>query len=218
MDLPFIWTPPQGADTKASAVCEDAHVLAGLRPVHYGLEGNDHLQQPYVYERVFTPEQCATIREIGAGQRMWKGRSSSDDDAYRVCRTSWIEETAATTFIFARLRQLVGSVNGLYDFATGGFAEPLHYICYEPGGHFDWHTDLGIGPMSTRKISVCVQLADIADYSGGDLELCPHGVIERYRGIGNAVAFPSYMAHRVHPVERGTRHALVAWIHGPAFR
>lgn len=218
MDLPFIWTAPQGADGKVSASCEDALALPGLRTVHHGLEGNDHLQQPFVYERVFTPEQCARIRELGAAQTIWKGRSSSDDDAYRVCMTSWLEETAATEFIYERLRAVVRSVNGLYGLDTAGFAEPLHYVCYEPGGHFDWHTDLGIGPMSTRKISVSVQLSDAADYAGGDLEFCPHGVIDRFLGVGNAVAFPSYIAHRVHPVDRGARHALVAWIHGPAFR
>jgi PKHD-type hydroxylase len=218
MDLPFIWTAPHGTDGKVSATCEDALALAGTRPVHHGLRGNDNLQQPFVYERVFTPEQCANIRKLGAAQTIWKGRSSSDDDTYRVCMTSWIEETSQTAFVFARLREVVRSVNSLYDLDASGFAEPLHYVCYEPGGHFDWHTDLGVGPMSTRKISVSVQLSDAADYSGGDLEFSPHGVIDRFRGIGNAVAFPSYIAHRVHPVERGLRHALVAWIHGPAFR
>ena len=37
-------------------------------------------------------------------------------------------------------------------------------------------------------------------------------------GIGNAIVFPSYIAHRVLPITSGMRHALVAWIHGPAFR
>jgi PKHD-type hydroxylase len=217
MDLPYIWTAPL-AGGNISASCEDALTFAGTRPVNHGLQGNDHLQQPHVYERVFTPEQCAKIRELGAAQTIWKGRSSSDDDAYRVCMTSWLEETAGSAFIFARLRQLVRSVNELYGLDTAGFAEPLHYICYEPGGHFGWHADLGSGATSTRKISVSIQLSDAADYSGGDLEFCPHGVVDRFRGIGNAVAFPSYIPHRVHSVERGSRHALVAWIHGPAFR
>ena len=218
MDLPFIWTAPPGGDSQTCAMSPDAPMVVSARSTHNGLEGNDHLQQPFVYERVFTPEQCARIRELGAAQRLWKGRSSSDDDEYRVCTTSWLEETAATAFVFARLREVVRSVNGLYGLDAAGFGEPLHYICYEPGGHFDWHTDLGIGAMSTRKISISVQLSDGAEYAGGDLEFCPHGVIERFRGIGNAVAFPSYIAHRVLPVTTGHRHALVAWIHGPRFR
>jgi PKHD-type hydroxylase len=218
MDLPFIWTAPPGADSQTVAMCQDAPILAGERSAYNGLEGNDHLQQPFVYERVFTTQQCARIRELGAAERLWRGRSSSEEDEYRVCTTSWLEETAATAFVFARLREVVRSVNGLYGLDAVGFGEPLHYLCYEPGGHFDWHTDLGIGPMSTRKISISVQLSDEADYGGGDLEFCPHGVVDRFRGIGNAIAFPSYIAHRVAPVTSGTRHALVAWIHGPRFR
>jgi len=185
---------------------------------HHGLEGNDHLQQPFVYERVFDAQQCDRIRELGASQRLWRGRSSSEEDGYRVCTTSWLEETAATTFIFARLREVARSVNGLYGLDLAGFGEPLHYICYQPGGHFGWHTDLEAGPTSTRKISISLQLSDPADYRGGDLELCPHGEAERFRGLGNVLAFPAYMPHRVTPVTSGTRHALVAWIHGPRFR
>ena len=218
MDLPFIWTAPREADSRACAMCQDAPALAGVPALYNGLEGNEHLQQPYVYERVFTREQCALIRELGASQRLWKGRSSSQEDEYRVCTTSWLEETSATAFIFGRLREVARSVNSLYGLDVAGFGEPLHYIRYEPGGHFDWHTDLGIGPMSTRKVSISVQLSDAREYEGGDLEFCPHGEVERFRGIGNALAFPSYIAHRVAPVTAGNRHAIVAWIHGPRFR
>ena len=216
VDLPFIWMPPAGA--RACALCQDAPALAGIASMYNGLEGNDHLEQPFVYESVFSASDCARIRELGAAQRLWKGRSSSEDEGYRVCDTSFLEEDASTKFVFARLRDLVRSVNGLYGLDAAGFGEPLHYIRYDTGGHFDWHTDLGIGPMSTRKISVSVQLSDPETYEGGDLEFCPHGVIDRFRGIGNAIAFPAYIAHRVHPVSRGARNALVAWIHGPAFR
>ncbi len=218
MDLPFIWTPPTEADIQACALCQDAPTFAGVHTAYNGLEGNDHLQQPFVYERVFTPEQCARIRELGGAQRLWEGRSSSEDDEYRVCKTSWLEETSETAFIYARLREVVRSVNGLYGLDLAGFGEPFHYICYEPGGHFGWHTDLGVGPMSTRKISISVQLSDAAGYCGGDLEFCPHGEIERFRGLGNVIAFPSYIAHSVTAVTSGNRHALVAWIHGPRFR
>jgi PKHD-type hydroxylase len=218
MDLPFLWTAPPGGDARVAAMTEDVLGLSTTRPVYHGLEGNHHLQQPFVYERVFSPEQCERIKAIGSAQRIWNGRSTSDEDEYRVCKTSWIEETSETEFVFRRLRQVVHSVNELYQLDAAGFGEPLHYIWYEPGGHFKWHTDLGSGPMSTRKISLSIQLSASDEYAGGDLEFCPHGVIPEFRGIGNVIAFPSYIAHRVLPVSAGFRHALVAWIHGPAFR
>src|SRR5258706_345917 len=218
MDLPFLWTPPQGGDARVSVNAADSIGLDSAIPVYHGLEGNHHLQQPYVFQRVFSPGQCACIEAIGESLRLWDGRSTSDEEDYRVCTTSWMEETSQTAFIFDRLRELTASVNALYRLEASGFAEPLHFIRYEPGGRFGWHTDLGDGPMSTRKISVSVQLSEGAGYNGGDLEFCPHGTIDEFRGIGNAIAFPAYIAHRIHPVTRGRRKALVAWIHGPAFR
>ena len=218
MDLPFLWTAPQGGDARVSATAEDVLGFSNAKPLYHGLEGNQHLQQPFVYERVFSPEQCELIKAIGSTQRLWSGRSTSDEGDYRICTTSWIEETSESAFMFERLRQVVRSVNDLYGLEASGFAEPLHYVLYNPGGHFDWHTDLGSGPMSTRKISISVQLSESPSYEGGDLEFCPHGVIGEFRGIGNVIAFPSYIAHRVLPVVSGQRHALVAWIHGPAFR
>ena len=217
MDLPFLWTPPANGNAYASVLSDDAS-LSRDRPFYHGLEGNHHLQQPYVYERVFTREQCERIKEIGRSLPIWNGRSTAEDDDYRICKTSWIEETAASGFIYERLREVVHSVNELYGLHAAGFGEPLHYIDYSPGGLFEWHTDLGGGSMSTRKISVSIQLSDDDEYEGGDLEFCPHGVIAEFRGLGNAIAFPAYIAHRVLPVQTGHRHALVAWIHGPAFR
>jgi PKHD-type hydroxylase len=38
------------------------------------------------------------------------------------------------------------------------------------------------------------------------------------RRQGTALAFPAHLAHRVLPVETGLRRALIAWLHGPAFR
>ena len=217
-DLPFLWTPPAGGDGAISVLTNDVPTITSTRPVYYGLEGNQHLQQPFVYERVFSAAECERIKALGCARPVWDGRSTSEDDDYRVCKTSWIEETPDTGFIFERLRKVVKSVNDLYQLDASGFGEPLHYIWYESGGHFEWHTDLGSGPMSTRKISLSVQLSAADDYSGGDFEFCPHGVISEFRGLGNVLAFPAYIAHRVLPVTAGHRHALVAWIHGPAFR
>jgi PKHD-type hydroxylase len=217
MELPFLWSAPVEGDGCASVLSDDDS-LSTVRPSFYGLEGNQHLQQPFVYPRVFSPQQCEHIKSLGNSLQMWKGKSSSSDSGYRVCKTSWIEETQDSQFIFRRLRQVVDSANEFYQFAVSGFSEPLHYICYEAGGEFQWHTDIGDGPTSTRKLSVSIQLSAADEYSSGDLEFCPHGVIPEFRGVGNAIIFPSYIAHRVSPVTAGHRHALVAWIHGPAFR
>ena len=35
---------------------------------------------------------------------------------------------------------------------------------------------------------------------------------------GTVIVFPSFLPHRIRTLTRGTRYALVAWGHGPAFR
>ena len=85
-------------------------------------------------------------------------------------------------------------------------------------GFYSWHTDFG-GAAPLRKISFSVQLSESGDYDGGDLELlCYDPPVKLDRTRGSVIAFPSFVAHRVTPVTRGTRWSLVAWITGPRWR
>lgn len=90
----------------------------------------------------------------------------------------------------------------------------------DSAGHFDWHADIGDGPLARRrKLTIVAQLSDPADYDGGALELNPAGrPVEAPRGFGDAVLFPSFVLHRVAPVTRGARYSLTLWAHGAPFR
>src|SRR5687768_6518886 len=178
-ELPFLWTPPATGDTAVS------REPPGAPAKHFGLTGNEYLQQPFVCESVFDREQCARITALATGLPVFRGKSSSADANYRVCTTAFIEENAASAFVFEGLRRLVHSLNRRYNFRLSGFTEPLHFISYEPGGRFEWHSDQAGGQTSTRKISISIQLSEETDYAGGDFEFCPHGVIGEFRGIGN---------------------------------
>jgi PKHD-type hydroxylase len=69
------------------------------------------------------------------------------------------------------------------------------------------------------KISLSIQLSDPSEYEGGDLEFT-WGRSSKFapKEKGAMVLFPSYSLHKVHPVTKGKRRALVLWAHGPAFR
>jgi PKHD-type hydroxylase len=72
-----------------------------------------------------------------------------------------------------------------------------------------------------RKLSLSLQLSDAAQYEGGALQLygASNGRIETApRTRGTVIAFPSYVLHRVTPVTKGTRKAVIAWCSGPKFR
>jgi hypothetical protein len=95
------------------------------------------------------------------------------------------------------------------------------YVEYRPGwGHFDWHNDYSHGlPSAPRKLTVIVQLSQPEDYDGGTLQCFGASSVEDLpRELGTVIAFPSFLYHRVTPVTRGLRRALVAWIGGPRIR
>ncbi len=71
--------------------------------------------------------------------------------------------------------------------------------------------------MERRLISVSVELSAPGDHEGGTLEIIPD-TVGRTRTLarGGARFFPSKAIHRVTPVTRGLRHALVIWTGGRA--
>ena len=88
----------------------------------------------------------------------------------------------------------------------------MQFLRYGLGGHFQsWHSDAGLDRFDERRISLSVELSDPGDYDGGVLEIAPAVGSPRSLPRGGARLFPSRMIHRVTPVTRGVRHALVAW-------
>jgi predicted 2-oxoglutarate/Fe(II)-dependent dioxygenase YbiX len=94
------------------------------------------------------------------------------------------------------------------------------YVEYRSGwGHFDWHNDYSHGlPEAPRKLTIIVQLSRSSDYEGGRLQMFGAEVEDLPDERGVVIAFPSFLYHRVTPVTRGIRRALVAWIAGPRIR
>ncbi len=109
------------------------------------------------------------------------------------------------------------TANEQFDFNVTGLIERPQLLKYSsPSKGYDWHLDIGLGDSSTRKISVSILLND--DYEGGELAFFTNGETDIKPDKGVAVAFPSYLPHRVLPVTRGIRWSLVCWIAGEPFR
>lgn len=141
--------------------------------------------------------------------------------SYRRSSVAWVKPEQGFEWLYARIAKLAGGFNArFFGLELSGIEQALQVARYEAGvqGHYDWHTDFGIAEQ-TRKLSVSVQLSAADTYEGGDLELDVSTEITRAgRERGLAIAFPSYVRHRVTPVTKGVRYSLVAWIHGPRFR
>ena len=86
-------------------------------------------------------------------------------------------------------------------------------------GFYDWHVDVDWAGEEAfdRKLSFVLQLSDPATYVGRGLELACEQQPPMQKQ-GSIVVFPSYLKHKVHPVESGTRYSLVGWVEGPRWR
>lgn len=182
---------------------------------------NDYLNKPMVYQGLFSPQECAQIRNLPflsvRPGRVYAADGTAVDREIRRATSRVIEPWPAHTWIFERVKALLESLNRqFYQFALSEMS-PLQVLEYTSAGFYDWHTDLGEGEISTRKLSLVVFLSARADYAGGRLQIeRPEPVLAQEQGT--AVVFPAYMLHRVEPVTDGSRWTLVAWAHGDAFR
>jgi len=165
-----------------------------------------------------------------AGWEPGRIASSPTADAHEVRRCAL--STGIPPELLGRLNALVTHLGRqLYGFDVQGLApyDPAYVMRYEVGDHFAWHVDNGIAqpPLGSRKLSFSLQLSHADDYDGGDLEMASlardyhpelTGPSPLMRQHGHLIIFPSFTLHRVTPVTRGVRHAIVGWIHGPPFR
>lgn len=89
--------------------------------------------------------------------------------------------------------------------------EEFQFTKYTKGGHYDWHTDIGLN-FKYRFCSIVIQLND--EYNGGELLYKNYDSteIEFEKGIGNLFIFSSSVKHKVNPISEGIRYSLVSWI------
>lgn len=181
---------------------------------------NDYLALPLASVGYFSTQECLEIVRLSEQHSQIAGVAGTRGDLthLRDSRIASIPPSPETQWIFEKIQAAVLQANQLYRYELAGFREGLQVATYTNGGHYGWHLDIGKAGMSTRKLSVSVQLTDAHEYQGGDLEFFCLEDPNVPKSIGSMIIFPSFLPHRVAPVTSGTRKSLVAWIHGPSFR
>jgi len=207
-----------------------AHSTEGLRLDHDmgdrltrgggGWQLVDTPQDLWAWADVFTPEECDSIIEVGRSATLCRATTTgSEDDPRRDSSVAFLYPDEMTGWIFRKLAGAIVATNAFFGFDLTQMMEGIQFTEYRaPGQNYGWHVDAGPS-VSIRKLSLVVQLTDPDEYEGGELELNPHGdglIMGKVRG--RAYAFPSWTLHRVKPMVTGTRHSLVVWVTGPAFR
>lgn len=179
----------------------------------------------HVFKSLFSRAEAGEIVAM-AGRSHHEAASLVGGQQYhniRRARLAWLDDAGEAAWVMRRIVEAVAEANReTFRFALDDFAERLQVACYDgrDRGHFDWHADIGDGALARRrKLTIVAQLSEDNSYEGGTLQLNPagHGV-NASRGLGDAVAFASFVLHKVSPVTRGERHSLTCWVHGPDFR
>lgn len=183
------------------------------------------MTQVHLIPGALTPAECATLVALCQAAPRTDAGLVGAATAHQIRRAelSWLDDLPQASWVMDRMMRLVAEANRQsFGFDLTEFAESPQVARYgaEQGAHFDWHSDIGAGPLAAkRKLTIVVQLSDPQDYTDGTLELRPDSNIRQApRDRGTAVLFPSFVLHRVTPVSTGTRWSLTLWSHGPAFR
>jgi PKHD-type hydroxylase len=195
-----------------------APALNGAQRNRVDLQMNGHVSSPLVFTGIFSPEECQRITALSKTRLPRSGAMMYARPNIRKSTIAWIDMADDSGWLYEKVWNTFQSVNRWFKFDLLGLVDELQFCGYSVGDGFGWHLDVGGGQTSTRKLSMSVQLCDDGEYSGGDLELCACPQLEARRRRGTIIVFPSFLAHRVTAVTRGSRCSLVAWAHGPVFR
>lgn len=180
---------------------------------------------PEIVPAAFTAAECDRILALSetAPRREARLVGQQRDPGQRRATLAWLDEAEGAAWVGDRIADLVRDANRrAFGFDLTEFAESAQVAQYPAtiGGHFDWHADIGDGPVARRrKLTLVIQLSEPETYEGGALEIMPSAhIVTAPRARGSAVLFPSFLLHRVTPVTEGARASLTQWVHGPAFR
>jgi PKHD-type hydroxylase len=176
----------------------------------------------YWFDKVFSTEELEWINNLQNLYGFVPASVIGGDELkdIRKSNVKWIEHNDASAWLYDKVQGMVLEANQVFNFNIHSIIDSIQYTeYYGGGGHYGWHMDIGPGNINHRKISITIQLSDPDEYVGGDLELWTgQGQVNAPRSQGCAVLFPSFMLHRVTPVESGTRKSLVLWVGGGAYK
>jgi PKHD-type hydroxylase len=175
---------------------------------------------------IFTPDQCRQIIECGHRQPPQTAQvgmnkpGGGTDTKKRVTTISWIP-FKEMGHMYRDLDKFIQAANeNHFGFGDVRVTENAQFTEYPVGGFYDWHMDCDINMQHeppVRKISMTLLLNDPSEFEGGHLELGAPGKFGELKQ-GHAIAFASFINHRVQPVTRGVRQSLVVWFGGKPFK
>jgi len=168
--------------------------------------------------RFLSPSECDRTVELGRAQGLVRAETQNGITDYRGGYVASLARRRRNEWLYARAETFMRAYAADLGLEVTAMEQPLQYIEYPEKTEFGWHTDLEYTGTGERKVTLSVQLTPSREYEGGDLEMVGERRCIWQRSRGFAVAFPAFLGHRITPLTRGTRAALVGWLHGPPLR
>ena len=181
----------------------------------------------YVVETIkpiFTAKLCKEIIDLSSTLKKEQGKTGEkevrdNDKKIRQSTISWIDFNKMQP-VYDDLSYLIQKINrNNFGFSNIQITEPAQVAEYSKGQFYDWHMDsvidMDIEPP-VRKLSMTLLLNDSSKFEGGNLEIA--GKKMSHMKQGHAAIFASFLQHRVTPVTKGVRKALVVWFSGEPFK
>ena len=146
-----------------------------------------------------------------------KAKSTKDKKLSDLRKVDAWSLDSKNSFTAELIQHALIELNEVYNYKLSKI-EGISYLEYSEGCKYDWHTDIGSGLQSMRKISISWVLN--SGYEGGDLQFFGDGgKFVTYNSLPNKlVSFTSFIPHRVTPITKGVRKCIVAWIIGESWR
>jgi PKHD-type hydroxylase len=163
------------------------------------------------FPKLFTPSECRGIVDLHQILQSHTSRLSYLGDSHRDSQLYWLD-IQQYPWIRERVIDVTQKYNEDTRFEIDLNLRIAQLTAYHPGQFYEWHTDLGAGDTSLRKITVVAELFRSDNLIGGGLEVFNQDVRLQ---PGDVVVFPSFALHRALPVTSGVRWSLVQWVLGP---
>jgi predicted 2-oxoglutarate/Fe(II)-dependent dioxygenase YbiX len=144
------------------------------------------------------------------------GESLQVDVALKSRRDVTIDDPELEQEVIACIaRRVLPEVSKAFHYQATRFERPK-LVCYaaDGAGHFAAHRDNTAPATAHRRFALTLNL-NTGSYEGGELQFPEYGSMRSYSPpAGGAIVFSCSHAHRVTPVTRGERYAIVSFMFG----
>jgi len=166
-----------------------------------------------VLGNVLGEHELAALRGAAAKLRFGDGRATAGRYARAVKHNEQAAADRTSDAILEKVRTALMAHEVFRSVARPRKFVRLILSRYGPGMDYGAHVDDAVMAGARTDLSFTLPLSDPGDYDGGALVMEDAVESRAFRpAAGDAVLYPTSATHRVAPVTRGTRLAVVGWV------